>query len=169
MFHEMRRKAQQMSLADCTVVLKRCTAGVLALYGDDGYPYAVPISYVYDGRQLCFHSAIEGHKIEAIKHCGQASFCVIDQDQIVPEKYTTLYRSVIVFGQIALVEENKEKRQLIEKLAIKYAPTDTVQRRTQAIDKEWERLCVLKMSIEHLSGKEAMGIVRSRQAHAGQL
>jgi nitroimidazol reductase NimA-like FMN-containing flavoprotein (pyridoxamine 5'-phosphate oxidase superfamily) len=163
MFREMRRKNQQMSFEECTAVLYRRTAGVLSLMGDNGYPYAVPLSYAYDGTQICFHSATTGHKIDAIKRCGKASFCVIDQDQIVPEKYTTYFRSVIVFGQVEIVNDAQEKRSLIEKLAIKYAPQDCPNRRTQTIDTEWNRLCVLKMSIEHISGKEAMALVRNKE------
>ena len=98
MFREMRRKKQQMSGDACDELLFRGTSGVLALSGDDGYPYAVPISYVYDGEKIYFHCAKSGHKLDAIKRNPKASFCVIGQDQIVPEEYTTYFRSVIAFG-----------------------------------------------------------------------
>jgi len=125
MFREMRRKGQALSAAECTAVLQRGSAGVLALAGDDGYPYAVPISYVYDGERLFFHSAGSGHKLDAIRRSPRASFCVIDRDQVVPEAYTTYFRSVIVFGAIRILEDAQEKRAAIEKLACKYAPDDT--------------------------------------------
>ena len=98
--------------------------GVLALSGDDDYPYAVPISYVFDGAKLYFHCAKDGHKLDAIQRSSKASFCVIDQDQIVPEKYTTYFRSVIAFGQIRIIQDEKEKRAAIEKLAKKYSPDE---------------------------------------------
>ena len=72
-------------------------SGVLAAAGEDDYPYAVPLSYVYCDFKLYFHCAKEGHKLEAIARNPKVSFCVIDQDQVVPEKYTTYFRSVIVF------------------------------------------------------------------------
>lgn len=100
MFREMRRKRQLLSEKESIDVLARGTAGVLALLGDDDYPYAVPISYVYNDSKLYFHGAKTGHKIDAIKECSKASFCVIDQDNIVPEEYTTYFRSVIAFGKI---------------------------------------------------------------------
>lgn len=100
MFREMRQKRQALSKEDCDDVLYLGTSGVLALAGDDGYPYAVPISYVYDGEKLYFHGAKAGHKMDAILREPKASFCVIDQDQIVPEEYTTYFRSVIAFGKI---------------------------------------------------------------------
>ena len=83
MFREMRRKRQALPLERCEEVLRRGTSGVLALSGDGGYPYAVPISYCYDGSRLYFHCAKEGHKLDAIRREPRASFCVIDQDQVV--------------------------------------------------------------------------------------
>ena len=86
MFREMRRKKQALSEKDCAAVLNRGTSGVLALLGEEGYPYAVPLSYVYDGEKLYFHSAKSGHKLDAVRSNPKASFCVIDQDQIIPEE-----------------------------------------------------------------------------------
>ena len=106
-------------------ILYEGTSGVLALSGDDGYPYAVPLSYVYDGGKIYFHCAKAGHKLDAIKRDEKASFCVIGQDQVVPEEYTTYFRSVIVFGKIQIIEDETKKRQAIEKLAVKYTPEDT--------------------------------------------
>ncbi len=84
MFREMRRKRQALDAEEMADVLHKGTSGVLALSGDDGYPYAVPISYVYDGNKIFFHCAKSGHKLDAIHRNAKASFCVIDQDQIVP-------------------------------------------------------------------------------------
>ena len=119
MFREMRRKKQLLTPEESAAVLHRGTSGVLALAGDDGYPYAVPMSYVYDGAKLYFHCAKSGHKLDAIRRNCKASFCVIDQDQIVPEEYTSHFRSVIVFGAIRILEDDGEKRAAIEALALK--------------------------------------------------
>lgn len=162
MFRELRRKKQALSAEDCTKILKDGTSGVLALSGDNGYPYAVPISYVYDGERLYFHCAKSGHKIDAIKKNPKASFCVIDQDLVVPEEYTSYFRSVIVFGTMRILEQDAEKRKAIEKLALKYAPEDTEENRHKAIDREWNPLCVLELTPEHISGKEAIELKRRR-------
>lgn len=160
MFREMRRKKQKLSKEECERILYDGTSGVLALHGDDGYPYTVPISYIYDGEKLWFHSAKSGHKIDAVLKNDKASFCVIDQDQIVPEEYTTYFRSVIAFGRIHIVEDDTEKRSAIEKLALKYSPDDTDENREKAIEREWKPLCMLEMEIEHLSGKQAIELER---------
>ena len=164
MFREMRRKRQKLSKEECEEILFRGTSGVLAVSGDDGYPYAVPLSYLYENGKLFFHCAKAGHKLDSILRNEKASFCVIAQDQIVPGEYTTYFRSVIVFGRIRVMEEDDARRTAIEKLALKYAPEDTAENRRNAIDREWAPLCMLEMTVDHLSGKEAIELVRERKA-----
>ena len=160
-FREMRRKKQQLTEAECVSILERNTSGVLAVLGDGDYPYAVPLSYVFDAGKVYFHCAKSGHKIDAVQKHSKASFCVVDQDQVVPEEYTTYFRSVIAFGQVHVIENEAEKRAAIEKLAIKYAPNDSELGRRQAIDREWAPLCMLSMDIEHMTGKEAIELRKS--------
>ena len=85
---EMRRKKQALPKAECDAVLSRCTSGVLALAGADGKPYAVPLSYVYANGKLYFHCAASGRKLEMLRQNPQASFCVVDSDEVVPEQFT---------------------------------------------------------------------------------
>ena len=82
MYREMRRKKQMLSDEESISVLQKCTSGVLAVLGDDGYPYAVPLSYVYDEEtnKIYFHSAKAGHKIDAVRKMDKVSFCVVVQD-----------------------------------------------------------------------------------------
>ncbi|MDE7018067.1 MAG: pyridoxamine 5'-phosphate oxidase family protein [Lachnospiraceae bacterium] len=135
MFREMRRKKQILSNKENIELLEKGTSGVLALLGDNEYPYAVPISYVYDNSKIYFHGAKVGHKIDAIRKCSKASFCVIAQDEIIPEKYTTYFKSVIVFGKIRILEDENEIREAIERLAMKYHPTDSIENRIQDISR----------------------------------
>lgn len=164
MFREMRRKKQALTAQETAAVLLRGTSGVLALLGDGGYPYAVPLSYVYHDGHIYFHCAGAGHKLDAIRQDPRASFCVIDRDEIVPEEYTTYFRSVIAFGTIRILEDEQEARSAIEQLAVKYAPGDTAQGRRAAIDRDWAPLCMLDMTVEHLTGKEAIELVRAKGA-----
>ncbi|OUQ81258.1 pyridoxamine 5'-phosphate oxidase family protein [Flavonifractor sp. An10] len=161
MFRELRRKRQALSRADCEAVLSRGTSGVLALAGDDGYPYAVPLSYLYEDGKLLFHCAKAGHKLDAVARCDKASFCVIDQDRVVPEEYTTYFRSVIAFGRIRVIGDDGERRSAVERLALKYHPGDTRENRNRYIDKEWAPLCMLEMTVEHLSGKQATELLQA--------
>ena len=150
-FREMRRKRQQLSYEDSVGVLQRATSGTLALLGDNGYPYAVPISYVYSEGKLYFHSALSGHKVDAIRNYDKASFCVIDKDDVKPEKYTTFFRSVIAFGKIHIIEDETEKLEAARLLGNRYNPNQEV-----ALQKEMEsglsRMLAIRFDIEHLTG-----------------
>ena len=156
MFRDLRRKRQALPPSACDAILRRGTSGVLALLGDGGYPYAVPLSYVYADGKFYFHCAKSGHKLDAIRREPRASFCVIDQDAVVPAEYTTYFRSVIAFGRIRILTDDAEKRAAIEALAAKYAPDAPAADRQRAIDREWAPLCMLEMRVEHLTGKEAV-------------
>lgn len=155
MFREMRRKKQQLTDEEAVLILKNASSGVLALSGDDGYPYAVPLSFVYDNSKIYFHCAKTGHKIDAVKRNNKASFCVIERDDVVAKKFLTLYRSVIVFGKTRILEDDDEKRHAIEILAKKYSP-NLKSEREEEIKKEFDRLCMIEMTVEHITGKEAL-------------
>ena len=162
MFRQMRRKKQVLTKEDCELVLERETSGVLAVQGDGGYPYAVPLSYVYTDGKIVFHCAKQGHKLDAIAQNDKVSFCVIDLDDIQPERYTTYFRSVIAFGRARVLEEEAEKRAAIEALAAKYTPDDP-EGRKQEIEREYRALCVVAIEIDHLSGKEAIELVKKKE------
>ena len=66
MFRKMRRFKQQLSEEECLEILKTAKRGVLAVLGDEGYPYAVPLDFVYEDGKIYFHCAKEGHKLDAI-------------------------------------------------------------------------------------------------------
>ena len=160
-FREMRRHRQQRSNEESIGILKKATSGTLALLGDGGYPYAVPISYVYDDGKLYFHSAMSGHKVDAIRSCDKASFCVIGQDCVRPAEYTTYFRSVIAFGRIRIVEDEAEKLAIARILGNRYNPNQE-----EALQKELEhglaRMLAIRLDIEHLTGKEAIELTRQR-------
>lgn len=161
-FREMRRKRQQLSDAESIEILKKATSGTLALLGDGGYPYAVPISYVYGEGKLYFHSAKEGHKVDAIRACDKASFCVIDKDDVHPEKYTTFFRSVIAFGRIHIIEDEAEKLRIARLLGNRYNP-----HQEESLQKEIEhglaRMLAIRLDIEHLTGKEAIELMKEHK------
>lgn len=155
MFREMRRRRQQLTHEECLAILERGTSGVLAVSGEDGYPYAVPLSYVYRDGRLFFHCAKSGHKLDAIRRCEKVSFCVIDQDQVVPAEYTTYFRSVILFGRARILQDTEEIHSSITWLAEKYYPTAALEFQEAAIQRESAALCMVELQIDHMTGKEA--------------
>ena len=162
MFRQMRRIKQLLPEEVAVQILDRNTSGTLALLGDDDYPYSLPISYVYADGKLYFHSAKEGHKIDAIKKSEKVSFCVIDKDEIVPEKYTTYFRSVIAFGKAHLVEDVEEIRRIARVLAMKYS-ADFEAGITEEIDSSINHMAIIEMTIDHMTAKEAIELVNMRK------
>ena len=158
----MRRKRQQLSEEESIEILRKATAGTLALLGDGGYPYAVPISYVYANGKLYFHSALSGHKVDAIRNFDKASFCVIEKDDVQPERYTTFFRSVIAFGRIHIIEDEQEKLETARLLGDRYNPNQE-----EALQKELEhgftRMLMIRFDIEHLTGKQAIELVKHKR------
>lgn len=164
----MRRIRQELPKEECEKILKNATAGVLSVLGDGGYPYGVPMSFVYSEGKLYFHSAVAGHKLDAIAKEDKCSFTVIEQDDIHPDEYTSYFRSVIAFGRIHIIEDNAEKLAALRLLGERYNPghpaaTDKEIGKHMSPDNHLQHLLMLRLDIEHLSGKEAIELVRARK------
>lgn len=162
MFCEMRRKAQQLSEKESREILRAGSSGVLAVLGDGGYPYTVPLSYVCQDGKIYFHCAPSGHKLDAVRREPRASFCVVAQDRVWPERFTTVYRSVVVFGRIREVKEPEEMERVLRLLAEKYAPEEPADALRAELDGAMGRVAVLELSVEHLTGKESVELARDR-------
>ena len=162
MFREMRRKKQLLSKDETIEILQRGSSGVLAVSGDDNYPYAVPLSYVYADDKIYFHTAKAGHKIDSMISNNKVSFCVIDKDQIVPDEFTTYYRSAIAFGHARFLdgEEKKEATYLLTK---KYAPQSPDEKIYDAIQRNWPTLSVVEISIDYVTGKQASELIPQKK------
>lgn len=156
----MRRFKQKLSKEETIEILKTGKTGILGLIGDESYPYTVPINYVYENSKIYFHCAKSGHKIDAIKKCNKVSFCVIEKDDIVKEKLTTYFRSVIIFGKAKILKNDDEIFYSAQLLGLKYSDDK------QAIDKEIKQalkaLCCVEIVVEHMTGKEAIELAHAR-------
>ena len=153
MFRKMRRFKQQIADSECIEVLKSTKRGVLSLIGDDGYPYGIPIDHWYceeDGR-IYFHGAKEGHKIDAMKRHGKASFCVYDQGCRKEGEWSLEIRSVIVFGHIEFIEDREKIEEISRKLCYKF--TDDEDYIEKEILRSLDKTLMFVLIPEHISGK----------------
>lgn len=152
MKHEMRRAKQRLPLEESLAILEKGSSGVLALW-DGEEPYAVPMSYVYSGGKLYFHCARAGRKLEAIRACPKASFCVVAADDVMAEKYTTAYRSVIVSGPLRILEDEAEMVPALRLLAEKYNPGHSED--TEKEISAWiSHMFMLELRADEISGKQ---------------
>ena len=154
MFRAIRKKKNEIDAEAAKALLRSGRRGVLAVNGDDGYPYAIPINYVYDGdaRKIYFHGARAGHKVDALRACDKVCFTVYGNETIREEAWAPFMQSVVVFGRCHLVEAGDRAPALLKQFAMKYYPDE------QMVDDEIARAGkaaqVFEIEIEHLSGKE---------------
>jgi nitroimidazol reductase NimA-like FMN-containing flavoprotein (pyridoxamine 5'-phosphate oxidase superfamily) len=161
MFREMRRGKQLMSAADTKAAMDRCMNGILSCAGDEGYPYGVPVSYVYHDEKIYFHCAKTGHKIDAIARDPKVCVTVGDEDQNVSAEYTSYFRSVIAFGRARIVEGDERFEAfmaMIEKYSGDRPPEE---KRQKAMD--CEASLIVAIDVDHIIGKEAIEFVRAKQ------
>lgn len=159
MERKMRRFKQQLLVEECMDILRRNTSGVLALCGKDMMPYAVPLSHAVDDKRLIFHCAKEGHKLDLIRENGNVSFCVIDQDDVHPERFTTYFRSVIVFGRIRIIEDESERLETARIIGRRCNPDKKALE--EELAKGFSRVVMMEMAIDQITGKQAIEMVKS--------
>ena len=152
-FRKMRRFRQLLTDEQCVEVLSTQPRGVLAVAGDGGYPYALPMSFWFDADSgnICFHCAKEGHKLDAVRRTDKVSFCVMDEGFRRAGEWALNIRSVIVFGRIRIVEEETRKAEILRGLGEKFYPNrEDVEREIRT---SGGRALCLELVPDHISGK----------------
>ena len=153
MFRPMRRIKQQLPYEECIAILKSEVRGVLSVFGDDDYPYGIPLDFYYseDDGHIYFHGAGEGHKIDSIKRHDKVSFCVLDKGTPDAEGWFLHFKSVIVFGRIRIVENHDKALDICRKLSCKFGFSSEMIEKT--IKKSGPRVTCLELIPEHFAGK----------------
>ena len=154
MFRPMRRKKRELPIEAAKQLLHSSRRGVLAVNGDDGYPYAVPINYFYDEEtgKIYFHSARAGHKVDSLTACDKVCFTVYGNESVRAEAWAPFMQSGVVFGRCHPIEDREEAMAQLRRFAMKYYPdAETVEAEIAADGKAAQ---VFAIEIKHLSGKE---------------
>lgn len=159
MFRKMRRTKQELTFAEVEEILYKVPTGVLAVHGEDGYPYTVPLNFVYDNGSIYFHCAKEGHKIDAIKSNDKVSFCVIAKDAVVAKEFATDYYSVVAFGRAKILSSREEMVSALKLLNKKLAP-DFPMEGDKEIENSINHVCVVQIKVDYVTGKAAIEGIR---------
>lgn len=154
MFRPIRKKKNEISLEAAKQLLHQARRGVLAVNGDDGYPYAMPLNYYYDeaANKIYFHGARAGHKVDSIKACDKVCFTVYGNETIREEAWAPFMQSVIVFGRCHLIKNQDTAIELVRRMAMKYYPNE--QLADEEIASSGRAVQMFEIEIEHLTGKE---------------
>jgi hypothetical protein len=147
----MRRHDRAITEDDARTLLHNGEYGVLATVSPDGRPYAVPLNYAFTGDLIFFHSAPEGHKLDNMAVNERVSFCVVGKTQVMPEKFSTRYESVIAFGKACEATGDEKQRGLTELLK-KYC-AGFMKEGLQYIERDGHKTKVYKIVVESFTGK----------------
>ena len=147
----MRRNDREISENETLSILKSAEYGVLSTVSKSGIPYGVPLSFCIIGRDLYFHCAVEGRKIENLNQNNLVSFCVVGDTEVLADEFGTKYESVILSGKVIEVFE-QTKRSALEGLLEKYS-SPYMESGLKYIDKLIDKTRVYKIEIEDMSGK----------------
>ena len=153
MFRKMLRIRQQLSDEECVRILKEQKRGVLAVLGDDDYPYCMPLDHWYDEKtgKLYFHGLNKGHKIDAMKRHDKVSYCVYDEGYREEGDWALNIKSVIVFGRVSFVEDRQTALEICRQICFKFM--DDAEEIDRIIRKSTSPLLVFEITPEHMTGK----------------
>ena len=152
MFAEIRRKEREMDSQQAKEVLESGSYGILSMCGQNNYGYGVPLNYVVEENHIYFHCATEGEKLRSLKENNKVSFCVVQNAEVIAEKFTTNYKSSMAFGKASFVSSEEEIRYAMMLLLKKYSP-EHIETGEKYINQAITRIQVIKIDIEHISGK----------------
>lgn len=154
MFRPARRKNKVISDEAIVKLLNSERRGVLAVNGDEGYPYAIPVNYCYDEteQKIFFHGARVGHKVDALKSSDKVCFTVYGNEAIKDLDWAPYMQSVVIFGRCHLMDDVTAADKWLRKFAEKYYPNqESIE---EEISESGKAVQMYVIEIEHLSGKE---------------
>ena len=156
MERDMFKKEREVSLEETERLLELGHHGTLSVNGDDGYPYGVPVNYVYLNKAIYIHSAKYGYKMDAIKENNKVCFSAIISSEIIPSKFTAKFESIIAFGKVELVEDNDEKQMVLETFINNFSP-DFAEGGLKFIKAASDKTAIIKINVENVKGKVYRG------------
>lgn len=148
----MRRKDRQITDEAAKVILEKAEFGTLSMLGKDNKPYGIPINFAYKDNVIYLHGAVKGKKLDNMAAHPEVCFSAVSEHEVVPEEFSSRFKSCIVFGKMTLAENDEEKRRGLLALVDKYSP-DFYEKGLKEIDKYWNALKVMKIEIESINGK----------------
>lgn len=154
MFRKIRRTKSEISVEEAKILLKNNKRAAFSVNGDNGYPFTIPINFYYDENEnkIYFHSAKSGHKIDSIKASNKVCFTTWDDGYLAEGDWAYHVSSCVVYGRAILVEDRKITEEKVRTLAMKYYPT--TKEVEQEIQKSIDRVQLVAIEIEHISGKK---------------
>jgi nitroimidazol reductase NimA-like FMN-containing flavoprotein (pyridoxamine 5'-phosphate oxidase superfamily) len=121
-----RMKKNQLNNEQIMEILIKAPVGNIATINENGYPYVVPVHFIYYEGKVYIHGLPIGEKISNIKVNNKVCFetyylkgYILDEK---PCNVNTEYESVIIMGTAAIVTDYNLKEIVLKKVVEKYTP-----------------------------------------------
>lgn len=154
----VRRTDKQVSEERARELIAHGYCGRLATVGPDGWPYLVPLLYVWKNGEIWVHNTrARGHLRANVDHETRVCFEIDEPGQVFAygrfECDTSIaYRSVVIFGRIRVIEDRRQKQAFFDAFMTKYA--DANWQRPKNFYPRLDQVTVYAIAIERLTGKE---------------
>lgn len=148
----MYKEKRQLSAEETQALFVKGHHGILSVNGDDGYPYAVPVNYVFIDGKIYIHSAKYGYKIDALKQNDKVCFTAILNSQIIPDKFTAAFESVVAFGKASFIDDGDEKLTALRTFIERFSP-DHQEAGERIIHAAYEKTQIIRIDVEQMTGK----------------
>ena len=154
MFRKIRKIKNEINQEDVKELLKTSRRGILAMNGDDGYPYAIPVNYFYDETEgkIFFHGAKAGYKVDCLESSDKVCFTVIGSEMIRAEEWAPYMQSVVIFGRCQLIDDKQNAMKRLKDFAMKYYPSENMV--LDEIKEDGKATQMFEIDIEYMTGKE---------------
>jgi uncharacterized protein len=157
-YHLRRQEKQIVNDGELTEILEQGTYATIALCRDNE-PYIVTLSYGFDASRhaLYFHTGLVGLKIEFIKANPNVCATIIDDGGYMSGECNHRFRSLVIFGKMALVDDIDEKKHglnvMLEQL--EDDPALLLESLTQK-ENPYDHVAILRLDIDSLIGKSSL-------------
>lgn len=151
-----RMQLHQLTDEEITKLLREAQVGRIAMHGPDGYPYVLPMHFVwYDGK-IYLHGLPRGQKIECIMENSKIGFEVDEMIGLMKKgaeaacDINTEYKSVVISGRAEILSDPAKKEEILQQITLKYAPDFAGK---ELPPKMIRATAVIEITIEHCTGK----------------
>lgn len=149
----IRRQDRLLDEPTAACLLQAAEYGVLSMQAESGGAYGIPVNFVWNGASSVYvHCAPDGRKLHCISTCNRVSFCIVGRTNVIANKFSTEYESVILHGTAHIGLLAGERMKALELLLDKYSPNDKIAGMKYA-EGSLHRTEIIRIDVEQWSGK----------------
>jgi nitroimidazol reductase NimA-like FMN-containing flavoprotein (pyridoxamine 5'-phosphate oxidase superfamily) len=149
------KKRLVTSQSELDSIIQKCKVCYVGMVDLNHQPYVLPFNFGYKDQTFYLHSALEGKKMEILKHNSKVCIAFSTDHQLsfqsedVACSFGMKFRSVVAFGNVAFIDEDEKKIEAMNIIMQKYTGK-IFSYATPAI----RNVAVFKVLIDSISGKE---------------